>query len=67
MRQLSILVAVFLALTVHLFAQVETTFKTVADGQEEYNGQPINKPDFSLTGGGGISLPSRLPSRPPLI
>lgn len=45
--------AIFLALTAILNAQVETTFKTVADGQDEHNGQPIDRPDYTLTGGGG--------------
>jgi hypothetical protein len=52
MRHFTIFVAFFLVLTAVLHAQVETTFKTVADGKETYSGQPIDRPDYSLTGGG---------------
>jgi hypothetical protein len=60
MRSISIAAAIFILFSTGIHSQVQTTFKTVADGQEEINGQPINEPAFSLTGGGG-SFTSTLP------
>lgn len=55
MKHTLIIVALIVAISTGLQAQVDVTFKTVADGQEQYNGQPINVPKYTLIGGGGIS------------
>lgn len=53
MKHTLIIVALIVAISTGLQAQVDVTFKTVADGQEQYNGQPINVPKYTLIGGGG--------------
>lgn len=53
MRSVIITALLLVLLAGGLSAQVQTTFKTVADGQEQINGEDIAEPEYSLTGGGG--------------
>lgn len=53
MKNIFSIIALIVAVSTSLHAQVDVTFKTMADGQEQYNGQPINVPNYTLTGGGG--------------
>ncbi|MCZ7556775.1 MAG: hypothetical protein M5R41_10285 [Bacteroidia bacterium] len=51
MRSVIITALLLVLLAGGLSAQVQTTFKTVADGQEQINGEDIAEPEYSLTGG----------------
>ncbi|MCZ7556820.1 MAG: hypothetical protein M5R41_10515 [Bacteroidia bacterium] len=53
MRSVIITALLLVLLAGGLSAQVQTTFKTVADGQEQINGEDIAEPEYSLTREGG--------------